>query len=109
MSGIQCALCHHWFGNEFGLKVHYSKKHTPVICSWKRKAKTDNNNEFLNSDMLYELCKAFGDYGDDPVKESNNEEVARDEQTAFPERGSKRFSKKIRIFMKLFWVALMLM
>ena len=96
MSRIQCALCHHWFGNEFGLKVHYSKKHTPVICSRKRKAKTDNNNEFLNSDMLYELCKAFGDYGNNPVNESNNEEVGRDEQTAFPEKRSKRFSKKYK-------------
>ena len=94
MSRIQCALCHHWFGSELRLKVHYSKKHAPVISSWKRKAKTDNNNELLNNDMLYELCEAFGDYGEDPVKESNNEEVARDEQSAFLERRSKRFSKK---------------
>ncbi len=59
--------------------------------------------------MLYELCEAFGDYRDDPVKESNNEEVARDEQTAFPEKFQKDLVKKIRIFMKMFWVALMLM
>jgi len=49
--------------------------------------------------MLYELCEAFGDYREDPVKESNNEEVARDEQTAESilerrERRTKRFGKK---------------
>ena len=90
MSGIECALCHHWFESELGLKVHYSKKHA---LSRKRKDKSDNNNELLNNDMLYELCEAFGDYGEEPIKQSNNEEVAKDDQTAFPERQSKRFSK----------------
>jgi len=96
MSGIQCALCQHWFGSELGLKVHYSKKHAPVVFNWKRKAKTHNKNEFLNNDMLYELCKPFGDYGDDQEKESNNAEVARDEQTAesIPESRRKRLCEK---------------
>ena len=63
MTGIQCTLCSLWFGSEFGLKVHYSKMHAlDGECNRKRKIKwKTNNTDYLNNDMLFELCEAFGE------------------------------------------------
>ncbi len=63
MTGIQCTSCSLWFGSELGLKIHYSKMHAIVgECNRKRKVtwKTNNDN-YLNNDMLFELCEAFGE------------------------------------------------
>jgi len=65
MPGIQCTLCSLWFGSELGLKIHYSKMHALVgECNWKRKVKS-SNNEYLNNNMLFELCEAFGESGEE--------------------------------------------
>jgi len=63
MSGIQCTLCYLWFAGELGLKIHYSKMHASIgECNRKWKAKSNNySNEYLNNNILFELCKAFGE------------------------------------------------
>jgi len=63
MTGIQCTSCSLWFGSELGLKIHYSKMHAVVgECNQKRKIKWKTNNDnYLNNDMLFELCEAFGE------------------------------------------------
>jgi len=62
MPRIQCILCCLWFASELGLKIHYSKMHALVWkCNWKRKAKCNHNNEYLNNNMLFELCEASGE------------------------------------------------
>jgi len=67
MPGIQCTLCSLWFASELGLKIHYSKKHSPVAeCNRKRKAACNSTqNEYLNDDMLWALCKAFAEPGEE--------------------------------------------
>jgi len=67
MPGIQCALCSLWFASELGLKIHYSKKHSPVAeCNRKRKAACNSTqNKYLNDDMLWALCEAFAEPGEE--------------------------------------------
>jgi len=71
MPTIPCTLCSLWFASELGLKIHYSKIHASVgECNWKRKAKcnNNNNNEYLNNDMLFELCEVFGESGEEEIE-----------------------------------------
>jgi len=80
MPAIQCTLCSLWFVSELGLNFHYSKNHASVgECNWKRKAKC-NNNEYLNNDMLFELCEAFGESGEEEneLRVTNVENVEKD-------------------------------